>query len=197
MDGVAGRSLVGVAVVDGLYRLGPESGRLVVRTARTGLGAKAGHDLTLEATRWHGQVTVDTAEPANSEVTLAVDVASFEVREGTGGVKPLTDSDRRDIQRNIRDKILHTDRHPSITFESTRVAGAADEFTVDGQLTITGTTRPVTAHGSVGADGRVHGTASVVQSQWGIKPYTAFLGALKLKDEVEIELDATLTPSEG
>jgi hypothetical protein len=40
-----------MAVPDGVYRIGPESGRLLVRTARTGLGAKAGHDLTIEATQ--------------------------------------------------------------------------------------------------------------------------------------------------
>lgn len=186
-----------MAVADGVYRLGPESGRLLVRTARTGLGAKAGHDLTLEVTRWHGRATVDATEPANSTVNLEIDVTSFEVREGTGGVKPLTDSDRRDIQRNIREKILHTDRHPSITFHSTRVAGTHEAVTVDGELTIVGTAQPVTARGSVSDDGRLHATATVAQSRWGIKPYTAFLGALKLRDEVEIELDATLTPSEG
>ncbi|MBO0891527.1 MAG: YceI family protein, partial [Acidothermales bacterium] len=147
--------------------------------------------------RWHGRLTVDAADPANSAVTLEVDVASLEVREGTGGVKPLTDSDRRDIQRNIRQKILHTDQHPSISFRSTRVGGTPDAVTVDGELTIVGTTQPVVARGSVGDDGRVHGTATVAQSRWGIKPYTAFLGALKLRDEVEIELDATPTPSEG
>ena len=53
----------------GAYRLGPESGRLLVKTTRTGLGAKAGHDLTIEVTRWHGHATVDTADPANSSVT--------------------------------------------------------------------------------------------------------------------------------
>lgn len=186
-----------MAVVDGVYRVGPESGRLLVRTARTGLGARAGHDLTLEATRWHGQVAVDGTDPASSAVTMEIDVAALEVREGKGGVKPLTDSDRRDIQRNLREKILHTDRHPSVTFRSTAVAGTPDAVTVDGELTIVGRTQPVTATGSIGDDGRVHATATVAQSRWGIKPYTAFLGALKLKDEVEIELDATLTPSES
>ncbi|HEX6445471.1 MAG TPA: YceI family protein [Streptosporangiales bacterium] len=182
-----------MAVPDGVYRIGPESGRLLVRTARTGLGAKAGHDLTIEAASWRGQVTVDSAEPANAAVSLDVDVDSFEVREGTGGVKPLSDSDRRDIKRNISQKILHTDRHPSISFRSTRVQGTPEAVTVDGELTITGKTQPITVQGSI-SEGRLHATATVVQSRWGIKPYTAFLGALKLRDEVEIELTATLTP---
>lgn len=182
-----------MTVPDGVYPIGPESGRLLVRTARTGLGAKAGHDLTLEATRWHGQVVIDAAELANSAVTLEVDVASLEVREGTGGVKRLTDSDRGDIQRTMRQKILHTDRHPSITFRSTRVEGTPDAVTVAGDLTITGKTNPITVHGRID-DGRLHGTATIVQTRWGIKPYTGFFGALKLRDEVEIELTATLAP---
>ena len=77
--------------IAGTYRLGPESGRLLVRTTRTGLGAKAGHDLTIEVTRWVGQATVGTIESANSSVSVEVEIDSFEVREGTGGVKPLSD----------------------------------------------------------------------------------------------------------
>jgi hypothetical protein len=33
----------------------------------------------------------------------------------------------------------------------------------------------------------VHGWAAITQSAWGVKPYSAFLGALKLADEVRIE----------
>ena len=85
--------------IAGAYRLGPESGRLLVHTSRSGLGAKAGHDLTIEVTRWHGHARVDTAVPANSSVTIQVDVGSFQVRQGTGGVKPLTDADRAEISK--------------------------------------------------------------------------------------------------
>jgi hypothetical protein len=34
----------------------------------------------------------------------------------------------------------------------------------------------------------------VTQSEWGIKPYRAFMGALKVRDTVEIVLDARLPP---
>jgi hypothetical protein len=50
--------------------------------------------------------------------------------------------------------------------------------------------------GTVGDNGRVQGRATVVQTQWGIKPYSAFLGALKLADEVAVEVDAMLRPAE-
>jgi polyisoprenoid-binding protein YceI len=93
------------------YRLGPGFGRLLVKTTRTGLGAKAGHDLTIEVIRWHGRATVDAATPANTSVAVEVEVDSLEVREGTGGVKPLTDADRAEIKKTLG-KVLHTAQHP-------------------------------------------------------------------------------------
>jgi polyisoprenoid-binding protein YceI len=182
-----------MGVPDGTYPLGPEAGRLLLRTTRTGLGAKAGHDLTIEVTRWHGSATVDTADLAGCSVTVDVDVDSFEVREGTGGVKPLTDSDRAEIKKTIREKVLHPERHPTIGYRSTGVSGSAESFTIDGELTIAGTTRPISVHGRL-TDDRAHGSATVVQTHWGIRPYSAFFGALKLRDEVEIQFDLALRP---
>lgn len=183
----------------GTYDLGPANGQLIVKTGRTGLGRRAGHDLTIEVTQWEATATVDPADPAASSVTVTVDVGSFAVREGTGGVKPLTDGDRAEIKRTLQREILHPDRHPSITFQSTRVTGTAAEFEIEGELTILDQTRPVTVRGSAhagtgtGADGaagdRLTGGATVVQSQFGIKPYSAFFGALKLADEVEIAFE--------
>jgi hypothetical protein len=37
----------------------------------------------------------------------------------------------------------------------------------------------------------------VLQSAFGIKPYTGFFGALKLKDEVVVEFEADLSKAEG
>jgi len=175
-----------MAIADGSYTLGPVSGQLLIKTSRTGLGARAGHDLTIEVTGWKAEVTVDTADAARSSVSVEVDVDSFEVRSGTGGVKPLTDADRASIGKTIREEILHTAEHPVITFRSAQVAGTPDSFSIDGELTINGRTEPVTVHGGLTGD-RVRGSAAVVQSRWGIRPYTAFFGALKLADEVTVE----------
>jgi polyisoprenoid-binding protein YceI len=61
---------------------------------------------------------------------------------------------------------------------------------VTGELTLAGRTNPVTARLDVGGDGRVTGTIPVTQSEWGIKPYRGLMGALKVRDEVEIVIDA-------
>ncbi len=159
------------------------------------MGAKAGHDLTLEVTRWRASVTVVAASPASCAVAVAAEAGSIEVREGTGGVKPLTAGDRAEIARTMREKILRVSRFPTITFQSARVAGTPDAFTIEGDLTITGVTQPVIVRGEL-AGGRVRGAATVTQSVWGIKPYSAFFGALRLRDEVEVEFDLALAPAD-
>lgn len=180
----------------GTYALGPRFGRLLVLTGRTGLGGKAGHDLTIEVTRWRGEAVVTPHDPAGCRVMVEAEAASLRVREGTGGIKPLTDSDRVEIEKSMRDKVLKADRYPLITFRSTRVEGDPEAFRVEGDLTLVGVTRPVTVDGAL-ADGRARGRATVVQSQWGIRPYSAFLGALKLRDAVEVIFDVRLGEGQG
>jgi polyisoprenoid-binding protein YceI len=41
---------------------------------------------------------------------------------------------------------------------------------VDGDLTISGSTRPITVQLDIGGEGRVSGTIPLAQSSWGIKP---------------------------
>lgn len=180
-----------MVTITGRHELGPRSGRLLVRTGRSGLGRRAGHDLTIEVSRWSGEAIIDTEDPERCAVTVAVETGSFEVREGTGGVKPLTDGDRAEIKKVIRDKILLAARHPLIEFRSANVQGTPQDFAVEGQLTIMGTARPVTVRGEI-TDGRVRGSATIVQSHWGIRPYSAFFGALRLADEVRVEFDLAL-----
>lgn len=160
-------------------RLGPDSGSIVVRTYREGLAAKAGHDLVIEVTRWEA-----TFEPETVELTA--DARSLEVREGLRGVKPLTDRDRAEIGKNIDEKVL---RGEPIAYRSTRVDRTGARLVVEGDLTMAGSTRPVTAELDVDPGGRITGTIALTQSEWGIKPYRGLMGALKVSDEVEVEID--------
>jgi len=52
-----------MTLATGSYPLGPQAGRLLLKTGRTGLGRRAGHDLTIEATRWQADVEANTADP--------------------------------------------------------------------------------------------------------------------------------------
>jgi polyisoprenoid-binding protein YceI len=177
------------------YEFGPSSASLTLRTTRAGLAARLAHDLTLEPESWSGSVTLDRADLATTSVEVIVAPASLAVAHSSGGVKPLSDGDRREIASIIKEKVLQTTKYPDLTFRSTAISGESSTFTVTGDLTITGTTRPIDLAVTVCDNGQVIVRATVVQTQFGIKPYSAMLGALKISDEVEICATLTLPAS--
>jgi polyisoprenoid-binding protein YceI len=170
-------------------RCGPGAGRLVIRTRREGFAARAGHDLTIEITRWSVDIDVPGDDRAGASIKAEIDLDSLAVREGTGGAMPLTAEDRGKIETTARQLI----GGGSARFESTGITPTGDGGTIDGTLTMRGTGRPVRlAVQNLDGD-RYRATAVVPQSAYGIKPYSAFLGALKLRDEIAVEVEVDLT----
>jgi polyisoprenoid-binding protein YceI len=190
-----------VADIAGTSELGPGAGRVLVKTGREGLAARAGHDLTLEITRWSARVTVPGAEDgglAAATLTAELDLGSLAVRTGTGGAKPLTDKDRRDIQGQAR-KILGDGATASFTSSqvipspsASPVPGAPAGGAIEGTLTLRGTSRPLRLQVVSPAPGQYRGSATLRQSDFGITPYSGFFGTLKLKNEVTVEFEVNL-----
>ena len=185
-----------MTVPAGRHKVGADRDRLVLRTSRDGLAATAGHDLTIEVTRWSGELTVaDDSTPTALDVRI--DLTSLAVLAGTGGVKPLSYRDKREIVSTAR-KTLGADRHPEATFgDATFAPGANGGGTISGTLTLAGQSGPVRLQVTETGDGRYHATATVVQSDFGIKPYRGFFGALRVSDPVEVEADVDLSQPDG
>jgi polyisoprenoid-binding protein YceI len=158
-----------------------------VKTYRGGVAARAGHDLVIEVTRWEAIVEI-APDPADATIELHADPGSLEVREGTGGAKPLTDRDRGEIRKTIDAKVL---RGRPIGFRSTGVRPVDGGVVADGELEIAGSTRPVSVPLDV-AMGRIAGTVALTQSEWGIEPYRGLMGALKVRDQVDVVIDVQL-----
>jgi polyisoprenoid-binding protein YceI len=179
----------------GRHRVGADRDKLMLRTGRDGLAASAGHDLAIEATRWSGELTVgEDGVPSALEVTI--DMGALVVRSGSGGVKPLTDRDRREIQVQAR-KVLGADRYPQAKFGAAAFEPGGDGGTIAGTLTLHGQQQPFRLTVTGTGDGKYHATGSVTQSAFGIKPYTGFFGALKVRDAVDVEVDVDLSQPDG
>ena len=172
----------------GTYQLGPAAGRVAIRTSRAGLAARAGHDLLIEVTRWSARVSVPA--DGSPSVTADLDMDSLTVREGTGGARPLTSSDRADIEKTMRG-ILGSG---SATFTSNRVIRAPSTGgALEGSIAYRGRTVPVRLQIAEPAPGRYRGSGPVPQTAFGITPYSGFFGALKLRDEVTVEFEVDLS----
>jgi polyisoprenoid-binding protein YceI len=164
---------------------------MLLRTGRQGVGSTVGHDLTLEVTVWSVEIDVPETGPADAAVTARIDLGSLTVRDSSGGARPLTDKDRADIQQNAQ-RVLDTGDHGAASFESTGVVVGDDHATISGVLTLHGVAAPVDVHLRELGPGRYRAGTVVTQSAYGIKPYSALLGALKVRDEVEVEIDVDL-----
>lgn len=180
-----------MAVAPGRHRLGPEQGSLLLRTSREGFGSSAGHDLVIEVTRWSGELTVGDEQSADG-LEITADLHSLTVRAGTGGVKPLSDRDRREIAVTAR-KVLGADRHPEATYTASGIKpDGSDGWLIDGTLTLGGRSAPVQLQARGTGPDEYQARGSVAQSRFGIKPYSAFMGALKVRDAVDIEARVSL-----
>jgi polyisoprenoid-binding protein YceI len=184
-----------MAIHAGRHQFGTDKGRITLRTSRDGLVAQAGHDLTIDAARWSGELVV-ADDLAPTGLTVKVDLGALVVRAGSGGIKPLTDRDKREIAVSAR-KVLAADRYPEATFTATGFDPAANGGgTMGGTLTLAGQTRPVRLQVEQTAPGHYRATTTVRQTDFGIKPYSAFLGSLKVADAVEIAVELDLSEAE-
>src|SRR5262245_36769219 len=104
-----------MGIPPGTHTFGPENGTLWVKTGRGGAAAAAGHDLLIQVTGW--EATLEVGE-AGGSVVLEVDPKSLRVHEGVGGMQPLGDLDKQEIEQTIDNEIL---KGSEIAFRSTAV----------------------------------------------------------------------------
>ncbi|HXD63995.1 MAG TPA: YceI family protein [Solirubrobacteraceae bacterium] len=181
-----------MGIQPGTYELGPQDGKLIVRTRKGGAASKAGHNLRIEVERW-GATAQFADDLAQSVLELSADSTSFTVVEGTGGMKSLDGDDKEGIAQTINQEVL---KGTPITFKSTAVRpDGEDRLHVTGDLELVNGVNLIAFDLTVADDGRVTGSATVKQTEWGMKPYSALFGTLKVTDEVGVEIDAKLRPT--
>ena len=171
----------------GRRRVDGDNGTVQVRTYREGIAQKVGHDLIIDVGRWEAAAEVGE-DGTLSAVELDADPRSLRVCEGLHGLKRLTNKDRANINETI-DEILGG---RPIAFRSNAVEPRVGGLTVRGELELAGTRRPASFELNAATDGRVRGTLPVTQSEWGIRPYRGMMGALRVRDTLEVVLDVSL-----
>jgi hypothetical protein len=163
---------------------GPANGTLTVRTGKGGAASKAGHNLRMEVGAWRATLDLDAGT-----ASLSADPRSFRVVEGTGGVMPLGDDEKAAIPQTIDEDVL---KGAPIEFHSRQMSVADGRIDIEGDLDLFGSQHPIAFELRLD-DGHLAGSARVKHSDFGVKPYSALFGTLKVADEVAIEIDARST----
>ncbi len=143
----------------------------------------------IEVTRWQGTLSPESVE-------LTADARSLRVRSGSGGISPLGDEEKAGISQTIDEEVLEGG---NISYRSSAVTARDGGYDVEGELDLLGVRSPAVVL-TVALDGdHLTGSATVKQTDWRIKPYSALFGTLKVADVVEVAIDVTLprSPSDG
>jgi polyisoprenoid-binding protein YceI len=101
---------------------------------------------TIEFVAKHMMITTVKGRFAELEGTIVADEADFENSQVEATLKTAsldTRVDQRDTHLKSAD-FLDVENHPDVTFKSTSISGAKEHFKLTGDLTIRGTTRPIT-----------------------------------------------------
>ena len=172
------------------WNLSGADGELRVKTGVTGPAAKAGHRLTIAMNGWHAAAHWIDAEPSSAELT--VDVGSLEILHGEGGVTPLSASEKA-VARSNALKSLEAQRFPEIRFETDDIAKTGDGYRLTGTLAIHGQRRECVIDlrvDDLGDSWRMSCEAEIRQTDFGVKPYSMLMGAMKVADPVTVSFTA-------
>lgn len=177
----------------GVYALGPDSATLKVWTGKEGKAARAGHNLEIKVTDWSATLDLGSS-PEETAISLTANSRSLRVLAGTGGMQALDDDSKANVDQTIDTEVL---RGGEISFRSTGVHGVdgTDDVHVHGDLTLLGKTAPAAFTLAVEDDGSLSGEALIKQSDFGMKPYSALFGTLKVSDEVRVTVEGKLGPA--
>ncbi len=169
------------AVPSGTYTLDDSHGYITFSYSHLGFSNPRIGFNTFDTT-----LDLDNANPENSIVEVSIDATSIDSRVAVFN-EHLNGED-----------FFDTAEHPTISFESTKVEPTGDDtFDVTGNLTIMGTTKPVTLAATINKAANhpmknvpavgVSASGTIMRSEWGLGRYVP-----AVSDEVTLSIEVEL-----
>lgn len=177
--------------------------RVYAFVGKTGFGHQHGIEGKLKS----GNLQLDAKSPG----TLVFDMASFNADTPGArryvGLKGTTDAGTRSkVNANMLGAaVLNVRAYPTATFTATKVtplkaAGGRAQYRIDGKFTLHGTTNAVKVIANAETRGgwiHVRGRFAILQSDYGIKPFSKAFGAIGVADKLTIWGDLWIAAKRG
>jgi polyisoprenoid-binding protein YceI len=173
------------------YQIDAGRSTFIVRVLVGGLLSAFGHNHTIAVRDFTGEAefTYVTFEPAS--LRIKVRAASLAVLD------KVSQKEREQIERTMREQVLEVDKYPEIVFKSTAVSAtkiAEGQYRVEirGELSLHGEVRSLTIPALVelsAASLRARGQFSLRQTDYKIQPVSIAAGTIKVKDELKLSFD--------
>ncbi len=184
------------------YTFDPAESWLVVKLTRAGLASALAHDHVVRAAVFSGSMVYDPQDAAACRVRITIPVEDLVVdaaadRERLGTTEGPNEDDRQKTRKNMlaRDQ-LWADKHPAITYQSTRCEPSGDRMRTTGDLIIRGVSREITTTLQISLEGNrfaASGQFTVNHTDFGFRPYSAAFGTIRNADPLEFHLHLIAT----
>lgn len=179
------------------FAIDTKKSSIVIQVFKDGAAAALAHDHVVDVRDFSGSIVADAADPASATVEVTAKTASFfndetKLRKKFGLDGEMSDKDRKSVEDNMKSaEQLDVAGFPTVKFVSSSVSKDGARLKLNGKVTLHGVTKDVSMPLEAKVDGdTVTGTATfrLKTSDYGIKPYSALLGAVKNKDEIVLHL---------
>lgn len=179
------------------YRLAPEGSSFTVQAFAEGLFSAFAHDPVIAIRDFEGEAQFVPGTLEAAAVKIRINAKGLAL---TGDTK---EKDRVEIETTMRNQVLEVEKYPEIVFSSSnisasRVAEGRYRVRVIGDLSFHGVTQKglwITSEATVNDQQlRARGEFSLKQSDFGIKPFSAVGGTIKLKNELKFSFDIVGKP---
>jgi polyisoprenoid-binding protein YceI len=175
------------------YTIVPSESSFWVLAGKTGLFSALAHDHEIGVKSFSGRVVVPAAGAGAGSLEMEVDAPSLEVLD-----KKPSEEDKKKIFNSMHTEVLESAKFQKITFKSVSVSDVkqtgndAYSFVVNGDLSLHGVTKRIAVPVAATVTPqqlRATGKYTLKQTDYGIRPYSAAGGTIKVKDEVVVNFD--------
>lgn len=190
---IPSRDLRGATV----YDVNPQASQVHILVYRGGTLARLAHNHVMTVTNLRGEIWThptlsrsgfDLAFPVRD---LVIDDVQARQAAGSDFSSEVSQSDREGTRKNmLRAEVLDGERYPQISVRSVTVGGSAQKPQVSARITIRDASHDVAVAPAVTIDGSritVSGELDILQTDFGIKPFSAALGALQVQDRLHVQ----------
>jgi len=158
-------------------------------TYKAGLLSRVAHDLLLKCTAFELTLEGDKVHGHFDASSLVVIGA---MKNGVVNPSTLSDKDKRDVLDNVRKHVFKRHDPKKIHFECDDLEIEDDHIEGEGTLTIPPRSHDIDFEVQI-SGGKAVCEVTLHQPDWGITPFTALMGTLKIKPDIRVRMTVPWT----
>jgi hypothetical protein len=182
-----------------VYQIDPRASVLHIFVYRGGTFARLGHNHVMTSKSLTGRVWLRSPFPASGfelsfpVADLIVDDADARRAAGSDFPPEIAASDKEGTRKNmLRKEVLDAETYPNVTVKSATVVGSLQAPKITARITIKDASKEVVVPTDIVVNGdrlTASGEFDLLQTDFGMKPFSVALGALEVQDRLHVRFN--------